>query len=279
LPCSSISSRCGTISTKTRLLLAELAPIRGDVGANVTRIERVAKEHRGDLAIFPELFLSGYKIGDRFHQIGLRAGDPHFARLTRAAATMRGAILVGAPLAGPRPGEVQNVALLAGGGPEVAIQAKRYLPNYGPFEEGVPFSPGSASAVLPLGERRLGVGICYDTFFPEIFRGLALGGAELLAIPSAAPVTSRRLFEKVLPARAVENAVPVAYVNRTGVEDGVVFGGGTGLWDARGEPVALEELPLSEAGDGERLLAGEIDLDDAARWRPFRPVLRDSDRA
>jgi predicted amidohydrolase len=186
---------------------------------------------------------------------------------------------VGAPFAGPRPGEVQNVALLAAGGAEVAVQAKRYLPNYGPFEEGVPFSPGSSSRVLPLGGRRLGVGICYDAFFPEIFRGLALDGAELLAIPSAAPVTSRRLFEKVLPARAVENAVPVVYVNRTGVEDGVVFGGGTGLWDARGEPVALEELPLPEAGDGERLLAGEIDLDAAARWRPFRPVLRDSDRA
>lgn len=191
---------------------------------------------------------------------------------------MGGAILVGAPVTGPRRGEVQNAALLVGGGLPPSSQPKRFLPNFGPFEEAKPFSPGPVSTVLRWGERQLGVGICYDAFFPEIFRALARDGAELLAIPSAAPVTSRRLFEKVLPARAVENAAPVVYVNRVGVEDGIVFGGGSGLWDARGEPVPLESLTVSGADDGERLLSGEIDLDEAARWRPFRPVLRDSDR-
>lgn len=229
--------------------------------------------------MFPELFLSGYLLGDRFHQIGLTPGGAPMERLGRAAQRMGGALLVGAPVAGPRAGEVQNAALLVEGGLPALVQPKRFLPNFGPFEEAKPFSPGPESTVLRWGERRLGVGICYDAFFPEIFRDLARGGAELLAIPSAAPVTSRRLFDKVLPARAVENAAPVLYVNRVGVEDGIVFGGGSGLWDAQGEPVPLETLSVSGADDCERLLSGEIDLDEAARWRPFRPVLRDSDRA
>jgi predicted amidohydrolase len=88
-------------------------------------------------------------------------------------------------------------------------------------------------------------------------------------------VTSKSLFEKVLPARAVENACPVVYVNRVGVEDGIVFGGGSGAWDSRGEPIPSESLRLAGSASEERVERVEIDLDDVPRWRPFRPVLRD----
>ncbi|MCI4364398.1 MAG: carbon-nitrogen hydrolase family protein [Thermoplasmata archaeon] len=262
-----------------RLLLAELAPVRGELEANLTRIEAVLAGQKAELAIFPELFLTGYRVGDRIHRMGVAPGDETVRRLGRVAVALGGGVLVGGPTAGPRPGEIHNSAILVGPDGGYQAQLKRYLPTYGPFEEGVPFSPGRESSPLALGGRRIGVGICYDTFFPELFRSLALAGAELLVIPSASPVTSRRLFEKLLPARAVENAAPLAYVNRVGVEDGVVFGGGSGLWDARGEPLPLEELPVPGAGDGERLLLGDVDLDEAARWRPFRPVLRDVDRS
>jgi predicted amidohydrolase len=261
-----------------RLLLAELAPVRGDPDANLARIEAVLAGRKADLAIFPELFLTGYRVGDRLHRMGVSPGDATMRRLGQAAAALTGGILVGGATTGPRPGEIHNAAILVRPDGSSAVQLKRYLPTYGPFEEGVPFSPGRESNPLTLGNHRIGVGICYDTFFPELFRSLALAGAELLAIPSASPVTSRRLFEKLLPARAVENAAPLAYVNRVGVEDGVVFGGGSGLWDARGEPLQLEEATPPAAGDGERLLLGTVDLEEAARWRPFRPVLRDMDR-
>jgi predicted amidohydrolase len=152
---------------------------------------------------------------------------------------------------------------------------KRYLPNFGPFEEGLAFSPTDSSQPVELRGHRLGVEICYDVFFPEVARELALGGAELLVNVSASPVTSRRLFEKLLPARAVENGLPVAYVNRVGVEDGIVFDGGSGVWDPRGEPVPLETVPATELGADERLYRAEVDLAAVGRWRPFRPVLRD----
>ncbi len=230
-----------------------------------------------DLAVFPELFLSGYNLGDRVHALSLRDGDPTTEALRRIARDTRTALLVGAPLAlGGRRGEVENAALLVRPAGTVSTQSKRYLPNFGPFEEGLAYTPTDESRPFDVDGHRVGVEICYDVFFPEVARDLALGGAELIVNISASPVTSRRLFEKLLPARAIENGCPVVYVNRVGVEDGFVFGGGSGAWDSRGEPLAAEAVAWETATAEEQLLAVEIDLPAAARWRTFRPVLRDA---
>ena len=170
---------------------------------------------------------------------------------------------------------MENAAVVVDRAGEVHRSPKRYLPTFGPFEEGLIFSPAGGAAPIDIGGSRLGVEICYDVFFPEVARELAVGGAQLLLNISAAPVTSGRLFDKLLPARAVENGLPVVYVNRVGVEDGLVFGGGSAAWDARGEPLPLSSVAVDGLGSPERVVATEVDLSDAERWRPFRPVLRD----
>jgi predicted amidohydrolase len=259
-----------------RVLLGEIAPRPGEVAENLARIERALEGTRAELAIFPELFLSGYRVGDRVHALALRPGTGAAVELERIARERHLALVVGAPLLDPgRPGEVLNAALLATPGGGLSVQVKRYLPTYGPFEEGQFYSPTDRSTPLPLGAHRVGLAICYDTFFPEVFRELALGGAELLVVLSASPVTSGRLFAKLLPARAVENALPVLYANRVGAEGGIVFGGGSGGWDVRGEPLPLEARPFPGGAAEERILEGEVDLEEPRRWRPFRPVLRD----
>jgi 5-aminopentanamidase len=259
-----------------RLLLGQLAPEPGEVARNLARLGDAVRAERADLAVFPELFLSGYRVGDRFHRLALRDGDATLAQLRAIARETRTAIVVGAPFAGhARSGELENVAVAVRPDGEVHLQVKRYLPNFGPFEEGVHFTPTQESAPVPLGGHSVGLQICYDVFFPEVARALALAGAELLVVLSASPVTSGRLFGRLLPARAIENALPVVFVNRVGVEDGAVFGGGSGVWDARGEPVATRAIPFPGGPPEEALLYAEIDLADAARWRPFRPLLRD----
>jgi predicted amidohydrolase len=260
----------------TRLVLGELAPVPGDPARNLGRIDAALRVAPGELAVFPELFLSGYRVGDAFPRLALRPGDPTWTRAQAIAAAHRATVVVGAPVtATGRTGEVENAVLAFAPDGRVDVQGKRYLPNFGPFEEAVPFTPTDRSLPVPFGPHHLGLSICYDTFFPEVARALALGGADLLVIVSASPVTSGPLFDKLLPARAVENGLPVVYVNRVGVEDGVVFGGGSGLWDPRGEPVALERVPDPSLAPEERLWRGELDLSEPARWRPFRPVLRD----
>lgn len=257
------------------IAIAELAPVPGDVGPNVARAGELLRASPAALTILPELFLTGYRVGDRFHRLALRPDDPRLGPLRSAARETGRAVVFGAPTVGARRGEVANsVVLLRPDGSEF-VQTKRYLPTYGPFEEGAIFSATDTSSPAPLGEELLGLSICYDAFFPEVFRTLALDGATMFVCVSAAPVTSRRLFEKVLPARAVENAAPLVYVNRVGVEDGIVFGGGSQAYDARGEPLPQRAVDGVALGPGERFVTVEVDTTEAARWRPFRPVLRD----
>jgi predicted amidohydrolase len=259
-----------------RIALAQLAPVRGDVTSNVERIREVTRAAHSDLAVFPELFLSGYRVGDRFHELALRPEDAATSALRSVAQETRTTVVVGAPVASTeRKGEVHNAAVAVAPSGELFVQVKRYLPTFGPFEEGVPFTPTDVSRPAVLAGAPVGLEICYDTFFPEVSRQLALGGAELLVIVSAAPVTSRTLFDRLLPARAIENAVPVVYVNRVGVEDGVVFGGGSGAWDARGESIPSSPLGSLSLSPEERVATIELDPAESARWRPFRPVLRD----
>jgi predicted amidohydrolase len=261
-----------------RLALGQLAPAPADPRTNVARLAEVVRVARADLAIFPELFVSGYRVGDRIHRLALSAnGSDATSEALRAVARDHATpLLVGAPvISADRRGEVQNTALLFRPDGSLARQVKRYLPNFGPFEEGLAFSPTDTSRPVELAEHRLGVEICYDVFFPEVTRELALAGADLLINLSASPVTSRRLFEKLLPARAVENGLPVAYVNRVGVEDGIVFDGGSGVWDPRGEPLPLETVPVPGLHPDEAVYRVEVDLGAVGRWRPFRPVLRD----
>jgi predicted amidohydrolase len=259
-----------------RVLLAQLAPRRGDLTANFDRLQKVVRAHPSDLYVFPELFLFGYAPGDRVHRLALFGGDPTSTALVDLAVERKAGVLVGAPWrSAERPGEIHNAALMASPDGTIQVQIKRYLPNFGPFEEATIFTPTETSVPLTLGKDRLGVQICYDAYFPEVSRELALQAASLLVVLSAAPVTSRGLFEKVLPARAVENACPLVYVNRVGVEDGIVFGGGSRAWDSRGEPLSSESLSLAGTSPEERLDRVEMDLEDVPRWRPFRPVLRD----
>ncbi len=262
-----------------RALLAQLAPKRGRLAENRERLASIVRAHRAELYVFPELYLSGYRVGDRIHQLAIRPGDDSWNGLVELAREQKVGLVVGTPLASrDRPGEVHNAALLVTPDGELRAQVKRFLPNFGPFEEASFFTPTGTSTVQPFGEHRIGLEICYDAYFPEVSRELALQAAVLLVVISAAPVTSRSLFDKVLPARAIENACPVIYVNRVGVEDGLVFGGGTNAWDPRGEPIRSESLPLAPAAPEEGLWRIEIDLSEAPRWRPFRPVLRDVSR-
>ncbi len=259
-----------------RVLLAELAPSLHAPEENLSRLEAAIAASPSDLAIFPELYLSGYRVGDRVHHAAFGPGHLLVERLGEIARTHRQAIVVGAPWRSPeRPGEVWNAALLAQPDGTILVQAKRYLPTFGPFEEGVQFTPVDRSRPIRALGTLLGVEICYDAFFPEVSRELALGGAELLAVISAAPVTSRRLFDRILPARAIENAVPLVYVNRVGAEEGIVFGGGSVALDARGEELPLEPVSAATPREGGRIVRADIDLATAARWRRARPVLRD----
>jgi len=144
-----------------------------------------------------------------------------------------------------------------------------YLPTFGPFEERVFFASGKDVVVAHGLHAKLGLTICYDMFFPELARLETLLGAQMLVNISAAPTTSRPFFRRVMPGRAVENSVFVAYSNMVGVHGSLVFGGGSVLLSPRGEEI-VRAKDLEED-----IVEAEIDLGDVEIARRLRPTIRD----
>jgi predicted amidohydrolase len=256
-----------------RLVLCQFAPVLGNIEKNVVRIERVVARTDGDLFVFPELFMTGYAIRDRVSHLAMAEGSPFIGRLAKLAGDTGKGLLVGLPMKDEAlRGVVRNSALFVQADGELRYRHKTYMPNFGPFEELTYFKQGEIEEVVPWHAPwgRLGVIICYEIFFPELCARLARLGADLIVCISAGPFTSKESFERVIPARAVENTVYFAYCNRVGVDLGMVFHGGSKVVDPRGKSIA--ESPLFD----EQTLACDVDLHTVRFARRARPTLRDS---
>lgn len=252
----------------TRLALHAATPRLGDVAANVAAVAKAAVADKADLVVFPEMFLTGYNIGDDAQRLALALDDDRLAPLRAAAKKAKCHIVVGGPRK-VRAGVTTNAAFLVRPDGTTEAYDKRVLANYTTFEEGKYFQPGRTTPIFDLGFAKVGISICYDLFFPEFQRRQALAGADLLLNISASPTTSQRFFEALFPARAIENACFVAYTNLVGPQDGIVFWGGAQAWTPRAHRLGRSE-PM-KAGK----LVTELDWDDLAPAREFRPTLRD----
>jgi len=231
----------------------------------------VVKRTKGKIVVFPELNLTGYLPRDDLYGLAESMNGPHIKAVQRLAKETKKDIVFGCPTRNERvPGQVYNSCVLASGNGGLFRYNKMFLPTFGPFEERVYFSEGKEAVVGEGRHARLGLMICYDAFFPELAKLETLMGAEILVNISAAPTTSRPFFRRVMPGRAVEDAIFVAYCNLVGVHGSLVFGGSSVLYGPRGE-----ELARGKDLD-EDVLEGSVDLGDIEVARRFRPTVRDS---
>jgi predicted amidohydrolase len=256
---------------KIVVTLAQLTCQLHDKAANLRRMKDIVRKTKGKIVIFPELNLTGYMPRDDLFGQAETVSSPIIKAVVRLAKDTKKDIVFGAPMKGERlPGIVYNSCLLAAGTGKLFRYDKMYLPTFGPFEESVFFAEGKGVVVGDGRHARIGLMICYDMFFPELAKLETLLGAQILVNISAAPTTSRPFFRRVMPGRAVENAIFVAYCNMVGVHGSLVFGGGSVLYGPRGEEIA-------RAKDLEPdIVEAEIDLTDIDIARRFRPVVRDS---
>jgi predicted amidohydrolase len=256
---------------KIVVTLAQLTCQLHDKEANLKRMKDIVRKTKGKIVIFPELSLTGYMPRDDLFGQAETASSPMIKAIVRLAKDTKKDIVFGAPMKGERlPGIVYNSCLLAAGTGKLFRYDKMYLPTFGPFEEKVFFAEGKGVVVGDGRHARIGLMICYDMFFPELAKLETLLGAQILVNISAAPTTSRPFFRRVMPGRAVENAIFVAYSNMVGVHGSLVFGGGSVLYGPRGEEIV-------RAKDLEPdIVEAEIDLADIDIARRFRPVVRDS---
>lgn len=254
-----------------QVALWSAAPKLGDVAANIETIV-AALGPEEDLVVFPELFLTGYNIGDDVQRLAFTSEDARLGPLQDACKQHGVHLIVGAPYT-ERDGVTYNSALCIDSDAEVQWVHKRALPTFTTFREGLFFASGPQQGVWNTKLGNIGVHICYDLYFPEFQKRQVLDGADILVNISASPSASRRFFEALLPARAIENAVFSLYSNNAGAQDGLVFWGGAQGWSPRG--VCLGRVNPLEDG----VARFQVDLGDLAAAREFRPTIRDSDPA
>ena len=253
-----------------KVALAQLAPKLLDKAANLARIERTVAKAGADLAMFGELFLTGYMARDAFPRLAETVPGPATDRLSTIASEYGAHVLVGMPERDPKGRHLFNTSVLVAPDGRLWRYRKIHPANFGPFEEGLYFGRGSDPVLADTKLGKLGLLICYDAFFPELAKIYALQGADAVAAISAAPATSKAFFDKILPARAIENAMPLVYANLVGTELNIVFQGGTQAIGPRGENLGRAEDFV------ESTIIADVDLRDVSTARTFRPTLRDT---
>jgi predicted amidohydrolase len=213
----------------------------------------------------PEMFLTGYAIGDDIARLAEPA-DGESADAVAGIATRHGLALVyGYP---ERDGErVHNSAqLISADGTRLANYRKTHL--FGPAER-EHFTPGEQSLVQArLGGLTVGLMICYDVEFPENARAHALAGTDLLLVPTANMHPFQFVAEAMVPVRAWENQMYVAYVNRVGHEGEFEFFGLSALAGPDG-------VARTRAGRAEELVVADVDPAFLAASREANPYLKD----
>ena len=241
-----------------RLTLFQADAEPGAPHRNLDRLERAAAEaaERGSaLLVGPEMGLTGYDIGaEAVRALAEPADGPMAARVAAIARRHGIALLYGYPERGAD-GAVFNAAQLIGAdGRRLLNQRKAHL--YGDLDRSS-FAPGGDSfPTAEVGGMRVGVAICYDVEFPELVRRHALAGVDVLLVPTALMTPYEVVATTIVPARAFENGIFVAYANRCGRE-------GTLNYCGLSSVAAPDGSVLARAGDGETLLT--IDLDPALR--------------
>jgi predicted amidohydrolase len=237
----------------------------GDALAALASAARRAASAGARLLVTPEMYLTGYALGDRTAVLAEDADGPSARAVAGIAAEHRIGVAYGFP---ERDGcAVHNAVQLFGpDGRRLARYRKTHL--FGPHER-AHFAPGDELLVqTELDGVRLGLLVCYDVEFPETVRAHALAGTELLIVPTALMRPYEIVPNSVLPVRAWESQLYIAYANRAGREGEFDFAGLSCL-------AAPDGTVRARAGAGEDLVIADADPELLAASRARNPYLTD----
>jgi len=259
---------------RIRIALCQLNPVVGDLAGNVARTIAAYDEAEAagcDLAVFPELVLTGYPPEDlllkpSFVEANLAALDEVAARTGRCAAVV-GFV--------DRGRDLYNAAAMCAGGQVLGTYRKRSLPNYAVFDEQRYFAPGHGHpmALYEVAGVKVGIAICEDVWSPEgPIAEQSAGGAELVVIPNGSPYFQGRHAERerMVATRAEDAHCHIAYVNMVGGQDELIFDGASFVVDARGDLVARSPQLR------EHVQVVDLDIPPVFRTRLLDPRGRDT---
>jgi 5-aminopentanamidase len=246
-----------------RIACCQFAPDVGDPGGNVRRAREAiasAVAAGARIVILPELVNSGYifRSAEEARVAAVPADGDLFSGWAQEAASAEALVIGGFCELAPGGRLFNSLALVDGTGVR-AVYRKLHLWD----EEARWFTPGEQPApVIPTKYGRIGLAICYDIEFPELTRGLALRGADLIALPANwprdEPPDGRPVLHSLAAMTAYWNRVFVAVCDRSGTERGCEFEGGSVI---AGPDGALRAGPVRDRGT--ETLYADVDLAQA----------------
>ncbi|WP_455368408.1 carbon-nitrogen hydrolase family protein [[Eubacterium] cellulosolvens] len=257
---------------RINIALAQIATKIGDKSYNLKIIENIcsaARKKNTELVIFPELSVTGYLCRDAFYQLAEQLDGPSVSCVKKIAKENNMLIIFGMPIIGKIKNVIYNSSVIVSQDGETYSYDKLYLPTHSVFDEKRYFRSGNKVDSFDIKGLNIGMSICYDLYFPEIYRIFAIKGAELVICISASPSTRKEYFETLIKARAIENGIFMVLVNRVGIEDGLTFWGGSQIVGPNGDVISKGSYY-----DNETVYAN-IDLGKLDRTRPFIPTLKD----
>ncbi|MEA3558960.1 MAG: carbon-nitrogen hydrolase family protein, partial [Candidatus Thermoplasmatota archaeon] len=212
-----------------------------------------------------------YSLGDEVFRHAMSLDNPIFEEVRSVCAETGKHVIFGFPQRSDRiKGQIHNSACLMGPEGILGVYQKQHLVDFGPFEEWAYFTPGKNLLLREVNGLKVGIMICYDLFFPELSKYYALCGADLLVCISASPSITRKYFESVMVARAIEDTVFFAYSNLVGFDSRMDFWGGGAIIGPRGNTLA--KGPYYKPSR----IRSVVDERSILTARRHRPTLRDT---
>jgi N-carbamoylputrescine amidase len=246
----------------------------------VARLIRLAAELGAQIILPPELFEGPYfcqqELPEHFDLAYPMDAHPTVERMQALAAEL-GVVIPVSVFEQDKQSYYNTVAMVDADGRVLGTYRKSHIPDGPGYEEKFFFRPGNTGMkVWDTRHGRVGVGICWDQWFPECARVMALAGAELLLYPTAIgsepeepELDSRDPWRRVMIGHAVANAMPVAAANRVGLEGQQRFFGSSFICDQRGELHA--DMDRDQVG----VAMATFDRDELRRYRANWGFFRD----
>jgi NAD+ synthase len=227
------------MTDRLSIAFAQMNQRVGDLEGNAAAmLEMRRRATDADLLLCPELQVIGYPPEDLVLK-------PEFVRRTQewtdrlVAATVEPgpALLIGTVIAEGRLN--YNAFVLADGGKVLGRTLKRELPNYGTFDEKRIFAPGPLPEPMEFKGVKIGVPICEDIWGEAVCAHLAEAGAEILLVPNGSPyeLDKDNIRYRLVRSRALQTGLPIAYLNRAGGQDELVFDGSSFIVHPDGERI------------------------------------------
>lgn len=250
---------------KIALAQLELEPGEPDRNYSVAKDAVTEAAQRGaDIVLLPELWASGYDLQNA-SDYASPLNDGWFARMRELAKEF--GIALGGSMIEALGDDFYNTFLLVDkGGKESGYYRKTHL--FDLIHEKEYFKAGNKLSVIDSPWGTIGLALCYDLRFPELFRAYAVAGVETILLVAEWPRRRVAHWDALLIARAIENQCFIAAVNKVGISHGQELGGNSAVINPMGEV-------LTQGGAAQGLFIAEIDPEESRKVRNWMPVLTD----